>query len=56
MFYIKRKHPLPKALRGPFHTYEKARSAVRCYLRKTVGNFRGNNPSISEFGFSIQKT
>lgn len=54
MYKVTRRN-LPKSLKATFPTYEKARSAVRKYIRKMNGNFGGINPPISEFGFTIQR-
>jgi len=54
MYYIKRNSTMPKKLRGPFFSYEEARSAVRKYLRAKL-SLGSHNASISDYGFSISK-
>jgi hypothetical protein len=58
-FAAKRKGGLPKNLKEvSFTTYEKARSAIRCYIRtmKTYhAQEHGYNPAMGQFGFSVVK-
>ena len=63
MYFIKRNTTLPKTLRGPFFDYEKARSAIRKWLRAKYQNTYNNieltyshgNAAISDFGFKIER-
>ena len=61
MYKIKRSYSytLPKCLKGSFFSYERARSAVRKYIRKTTVWARSeseaaySNPCLCDYGFSI---
>ena len=53
MFRILRTTALPKVLRTSFTSYERARQAIRKWLRASK-NLHGN-AAISTFGFSIQR-
>lgn len=61
MYRVTRTKTLPKTFRTTkFQTYEEARSAVRVWIRKNVVHYTPffcyrSNPSITEFGFSIEK-
>mgnify|MGYP006359979029 CR=1 FL=1 len=51
---IKRKTTLPRSLRGAnFTNYEKARSAVRKYIRANYQTQPRENPPIGLYGFSV---
>jgi hypothetical protein len=52
MYRITRNKTVPHALRITFPTYERARQAIRRWLR-SAQNVRGN-AAISQFGFSIR--
>lgn len=53
MYYITRTKTMPKALKGPFFSYEEARQAIRKWLRSN--NFAVDNAPIGTFGFSISR-
>lgn len=65
MYYISRNLTMPRSLRGPFFSYEKARQAIRKWIRankaaemrlyRDLGIFT-SNPDIGSFGFSITKS
>ena len=56
MYKIKRNNHLPSELTGLFNSYEKARNAVRNYIRKRYGDPQHRNSlSISARGFSVVK-
>lgn len=44
-----------RQLKSVFGTYEQARSFARKLIRKSTGNWRGQNPDMSFYEYSVKR-